>query len=555
MKYLVAFLLIWVCFVGFSQEGIQDGDQNTSDDELIVYPIKKFVNNYYDSSIREKLYKKSLSTFEESKEIVIQKMASDKNMDVSDLKKTDYYPEIEASFSDPLEVNRRFKAYDVPALNVMGANFKNRDTSFLRVIYEQGKNQKDNKIKKTTIKWEVYDFKSIPTKKYPNYEVPQILDVQNIITDIKILKDGKYVMYYEPIYDNENQSFLIDKPFCFFEIKNYTTNGEAVFLTHLGDTIAKGNYLNGKQHGNWEIKLPYSKIPNSIDLDYWKIQVNGELLVGESKIEGSANKTGWCQYNLEYQEGILNGKFTFKIDNQVRSIGSIIDNKPIGNWKFYYNNGQLANSLNLLKKPVYLNENIIYPTTFNMQICDTANLVPYSPNIPPCFDLLPMGNSRSSFLGLTLDFYLSSQTPVTLEFGKNYIRQNNGYIKEEGDPYISDEYNYHENKDLVILYDRTSLERKLYTVGLFEAYHKNGQPYFSLEVNNNGEIIDFSEKIYDKDSNVIEEWYFNSKKNKAINILHYKDDRTIYKITRKNGKRIRKEKKHIPLSVFFRRRF
>src|SRR5690554_7135161 len=124
-----------------------------------------------------------------------------------------------------------------------------------------------------------------------------------------------------------------------------------------------GSYVNGIQEGEWQINLPCSNVPKSLDVSYERLLLNGKIfhdsvprdIYGRMKYKFPLEyEFGWCNYKLNFVKGKIEGDFIFKQDGDLRSKGSMKNNKPIGNWKCNCREELLPNSFTLREVPLEL---------------------------------------------------------------------------------------------------------------------------------------------------------------------------------------------------------
>jgi|SRR5690554_1368769 len=463
--------------------------ETKKDSDIFIYPILKEVNNYFDVSFLEKLYKKNLTEFQNNKNTVIEKL-SEKPYIKDRLKVNPNYfkVDVENDFTNPHQVNNYFKAFNL-TVDIDGVSFKAMDTSTYRQIYEHQKKQMNTTPKETTISWNLHEFKAIPLSKHFN----SLINAESVVSKQELL-EGEYVMLYEPIYDRKKKLFLIEKPYCFFKIKNSKLHGNAVFFTPNGDTLATGKYDNGMQEGSWIIRLPYYAQENSIDINFGKALPNGEVL----PFNPAKNKDfGWCTYIVEFQDGKPSGEFVFKQNESVRTTGFIKNTKPIGNWRIYHKNGQLANSFTFNSVPLRVNQPSLYPKVANIAVLDKDKSKPFEP-FPHYINTLPIGNYTSSILGLS-----------------------NSYFIDERYVFDDDLTTYTDDIQFYNFIDSTNMH-EYYIKDDFEAYFENGQLYFKMHINETGEITEFSD-VFDIHGNLIIEWQLNKDRTEA-KVIKYNEN-------------------------------
>src|SRR5690554_2307104 len=188
--------------------------------------------------------------------------------------------------------------------------------------------------------------------------------------------DGKYVMHYEG-----------DKkiPYSIFELKDHKMNGEAVYFSPTGDTIAFGTFKNDRQIGEWMVRRPFYKVP-------FKSNEYGRLTQDTVK---------WCTYFITITNNTLDGAFSYYEGNKLKTKGFLKQGQPIGAWSIYHDNGQIANKFNILYHPVHLDKDSIVLYS-SLSLID-KNHPKFSPFPPPSEDLLPYGNSNATLIGLDHD--------------------------------------------------------------------------------------------------------------------------------------------------------
>ncbi|MBI3133981.1 MAG: hypothetical protein HYZ14_04825 [Bacteroidetes bacterium] len=175
---------------------------------------------------------------------------------------------------------------------------------------------------------EGYDFRPSTTILLEQFRTLSFEETEN-------LPDGDYVFYYEPFYDRETDSWINDRAFGHFTISQRYLNGQSLFYSPYGDTIASGNYLNGRRESTWHYKIPIDTITDVLGLY-------------------SPVSNVFCEYEIDFHNGLMNGNYEFKVNNVLRAKGEMLNDKLIGFWQIFHKNGMLSNSLFLVENPIEL---------------------------------------------------------------------------------------------------------------------------------------------------------------------------------------------------------
>lgn len=231
--------------------------------------------------------------------------------------------------------------------------------------------------------------------------------------------NGDYVMYYSPVYEDSTGSWKKDVPYAHFSILDSLANGEMTLFQPNGDTMLLGEYAFGKRIGIWKLN--------------------------------SVTQRGVTNCEVEYNNGELNGDYLFFLNGKVIVKGSLLEGKPVKDFHFFYPNGQLKYSLELLTEYVQ---------------------VEYDKNL------------------IVLNHVLN--TEQYKEFYSPY------FIGIKSEPMIN----------LIIDTDGYSLSR---LNGEFKSYHENGQLCFQINFIN-GQIDQKELSTYYSNGSLYKHWVFNKRK-------------------------------------------
>lgn len=535
------------------------------DGERSEYYIKRPVTNYYDISFYENLYIESVRQFNASKEKVITRHSDSSSHNDGDV-------EIDLEkwhrlLSNPQMVQNYFRLYSIE-LEIYGVKIMNADTSLFRLLYENAKLKLIESQFGTSISWSVREFVSIPTFHNEHYLNPEhilfIYDLKKTFYDG--VEDGKYVMYYEPIFDYKTQRFKTNVPYCHFELRNKKPDGQAIFFSHLGDTIAQGAYVNGLQHGKWHLKLPYTSVENTDSFEFAELSLDGEIIMKDIE----STDSGWCEYDLEYSSAQLNGEFIFRKNGILRSIGKmlLISSRQVfhGNeqwvstamseWKTFYSNGQLASQFEF-KPIITMNKSVVFPwapdfdSTWNFTILYGNSAIPgydefnrsMSPKLNPdvynASDLFFIENENEVLL---YDDSLYIDTPSIVKTQKFQVQ----LFAFSDEVKVCDE-----QKDELQLY-RFLLSKTAGAASVkndFILYHKNGQLMFHLNYSEDGKLTKVS-PLYDCEGNIIARYLFNRDHTSAVVIVKLSNKTIKYKVTYKDNNQNWKQIRFKPMFGF-----
>lgn len=489
------------------------------DNGRYVYRNTMNINNQFDTTFLIQLHKLNNKNYEKAKRILFQKIKESEDTKQLISKDPNYFVNLKKKLnSDTLKTLIAFNRYSIDLKTASGLHFYFFYHKDWERLMKQVKTDESEGKKGSTLQWFPIDF--IPNNHGPiclsAYDY--YLSAYRIYSSRKIgdlFPDGKYVSYYEPIYQYNKQKFITKKPFCYFEAKNQKWNGKSVYFSPLGDTIAKGNYVDGKQDGKWMMKFPFERVPKGQQFHFCGITTAAGKIFCEKHpinaprcnriktIQGKKEK-GWCTYKVGFDHGKLNGIYRLYLNGHLVADGTIKENKPVGTWKYYYENGQLATSFTLRDKPIIINKpDKIYPLMPDNQVCNSDTSV--------CKAIFPMGNVTTKFLGLSQFIYDPFEPINVLDSGllKKKSLNSRGFYRLDLDNHV-----------------HTAIK------GLFQSYYKNGVPYFKMKVNDSGQVTYFSPRVYDEHKNVIQEWKFNKDRSVA-RVTYYPNDKEkkrVYKI-------------------------
>lgn len=200
---------------------------------------------------------------------------------------------------------------------------------------------------------------------------PQVLLLltEDITPVSEFCEDGNYEMYYCPFYDRSKKQWIYNQVYSQFSLKGGMFDGEVMFFSPFGDTLIKGQYLNGKRNGIWSFLLPFDIEKNLIT--FW-----------------SDETENYCRYKIEYLNGQTHGEYSFHINDVLRAEGFLINEVPVGKWKIYHSNGSISNDFFLTNNPTRMIElDRDFPTR--------NGELPFGPSqmfIPGYFDLTHYGD-------------------------------------------------------------------------------------------------------------------------------------------------------------------
>lgn len=236
-------------------------------------------------------------------------------------------------------------SYELPS-NIWKDIFHERDSCLKNGIFTDNIEKKGvlgdlfvyNKYFKLRISDSVYHetllnkMMDLESQGYIAYPKVSLFPSSELPMDDTELSDGKYKMMYSTAYDGRVGDWVEGREYCSFNVVNGLVEGSITFFSFDGDTLIRGTMREGKKDGEWNCVIPFNG--NQISKKYCD------------------NKEGSYEYIMEYKEGILNGKFVFKVCDIIRSEGSVKANIPVGEWHTYFENGALANKFTLLEEPI-----------------------------------------------------------------------------------------------------------------------------------------------------------------------------------------------------------
>ncbi|MFK7784367.1 MAG: hypothetical protein AB8B56_04575 [Crocinitomicaceae bacterium] len=307
---------------------------------------------------------------------------------------------------------------------------------------------------------------------------------RDVLPPFENIPDGKYVQLFEEIClvdeDGKHQPDAYQIA-GYFRIKNNVLDGEVVWLNFKGDTLKKGNFVNGYKEGEWEIRYP-EKL-------YWKIRRRDRKRLRKG---GSIYKEYATNYST-FKSGLLEGPHHYDGYRKVQQvIGEFEAGEPSGEWS-YMTNAQLTtkvqmanpNDTLLSKTPILRGSYMVQPRKYYKKVrekwvrhdlqCQEAPM----PDFPSDFykiqfqefeeDLELTGENEKSF-DLTdarrYERYDEEYNP----YGKGY-----GFDATTMDP---------SGRVYPLWFLIDSLGARMKYDGVYEQYYMNGQLFFRYEFEN-----------------------------------------------------------------------
>lgn len=132
------------------------------------------------------------------------------------------------------------------------------DTEYKKAIKlykKELKNYKKN-LKKQDNLYDAELRQAINKNPYPFLEITYYLD-NDITPCLDKIPDGEYIQFFNefPLVDSKGDYQLVNKKVAgIFNIKNNLLDGQAIWFNVKGDTLKKGNFLNGLKEGQWTIE-------------------------------------------------------------------------------------------------------------------------------------------------------------------------------------------------------------------------------------------------------------------------------------------------------------
>lgn len=475
MKIILTILCLFLCN-SLQSQGMND------ERKIKVYPITRGVYNLYDTTFYKYVNQSSLASLDSFKRMAIESLKSQSNYSGIIKAQPDFLTKFEGSMSDPIKASEIFNSRGI-YLSIDSAKIRTLLKPLTSFDLEQISKIR-NQFNNVNSVWNINlsDFKTIPLR--DSYGQLEMFVVNKMATSIDQQIDGDYVFNYSPIYVG-NKEFNSNIPYCYFSILDGKPNGTALFLLPSGDTLAYGNYRNGKQDGKWHITIPYSYTNNTSN-SLKQLQIGNVFLDIYGNLKDSI-ESGWGEYVIEFKEGVPHGIYEFYQNSVLRSKGVLAEGTPIGAWEIYFSNGQLANRINLRQIPITLPDDYVFP-----EMLDANQLL--GTNIKDS-DNLPFGNTRINIIGLDDGFY-----DIDYDYYGNII----GDIGKS-------------NVDLITL--TSDNKRLLKFENEFNAFYKNAELFFSMELSDFGKTIQMTEKIYAENGEILCVWSFNKHYTKAKYIL------------------------------------
>lgn len=179
------------------------------------------------------------------------------------------------------------------------------------------------------------------------------------------LPDGDYIIYYpkRSIYKKKMWFFHRRGEYTYdstrigakFAMKNNRIEGFVQYFSEYGTLLEEGNYINDQREGKW------------------KKYANRNMATFVTKKNTDAKKSDYYSRYLDvvdvynYIEGIKQGKCKIYLKSDTSKLileGFYTDNDQSGEWKYYYDNGQLSTSLtyadSIKEKPGSAHELTVY---------------------------------------------------------------------------------------------------------------------------------------------------------------------------------------------------
>ncbi|SFT68230.1 hypothetical protein SAMN05216474_1772 [Lishizhenia tianjinensis] len=141
---------------------------------------------------------------------------------------------------------------------------------------------------------------------------PKNLGLDNL-DEYNIDKNGTYIINYFPKY-NDSTSSWEDRPFAIFNIQNSILEGNAIWFTPNGDTLAYGSYTKNKKEDLWIFYEAYYE--NSKPIKRLKFQTT-------------------------FKEGVPKGQFKVYLDENLFLETVINKGRPSEYYRQYNENGQI----------------------------------------------------------------------------------------------------------------------------------------------------------------------------------------------------------------------
>ncbi|MBK7128593.1 MAG: hypothetical protein IPM74_01255 [Crocinitomicaceae bacterium] len=173
--------------------------------------------------------------------------------------------------------------------------------------------------------------------------------------------DGEYCVMYQPYYSLVDTTWIFDRAFAQFKLINNRLNGDAVFFSINGDTIAKGRFIDSFLHGEWNFKFKKHGVG---DFSY--------VYDGRGP---------YYSFTIDYVYNSRTGRYVCLNEDTLVASGFLKNGIPIGKWAIYHSNGLLSNSFTLIEKSSHLGKRnfcpIIQTEKDNLPCGNEKLIIPY----------------------------------------------------------------------------------------------------------------------------------------------------------------------------------
>lgn len=235
-------------------------------------------------------------------------------------------------------------------------------------------------------------------------------------------EDGFHIKHYKKHYDVENKCWISKEPFIKYKIKNKQLYDTVYFYNLKGETLAKGVFINNKRDGVW----------------YFKNQKD----------------TVELKFEVSYKNGKRQGLFKYYENQILRCTGDVKNEMPIGEWKIFHKNGNIANFLTFLENPIVAKEDFVQMFFRKSNQLPSSNQSIYIPG----FDYYRGKNiqtisfSRKKTVKFFLDgefksYYSNGQISTDWLYKNGVVLKGNKIYYENGQ--VSMEWILHKNKKKV----------------------------------------------------------------------------------------------------------
>ena len=346
---------------------------------------------------------------------------------------------------------------------------------------------------------------------------------KDVLPPFGAIPDGKYVQLFKEFCLVDENGMCQPGAYQiagYFTIKNNAIDGQAVWLNFKGDTLKKGNFVNGLKEGEWEIKYPNDLWYSIRGDDRKQLRKGGSIYHYYS--------TGYSTF----EKGLNDGPYRYNGRNDWQQIvGEFELGEASGEWKYMTNSQvtlklQIANRNDTLlsKKPILRGGSMEDPREY--YYLEGKKSIPYDISCREAsMPDFPTGFYEIQFESFKEELELEGENEKSFDLtdarsNSQYNELNSGY---RFDRTSQDEVEYDPVSGLI--YPRwflmDSLGARMKFDGIYEQYYMNGQLFFRYEFKN-GELLSEDTLFWDN-GNPLDVIIFQPDSNKYYRSLYARD--------------------------------